>query len=393
MCHLLQEMSTVLPEPDIPTSPTQPTEGMPLKKRTIADIESREPSPGVRNRSRTDASASSSPATKRTLIGVSPYRDHSHILPNLNDKRLSSHCRPPTFVVALHRMLSNPAVEDVICWLPHGRAWRIINKEAFERIVLPLYFRHCYSSFMRQVSGWGFRRVSGGPDYGAYYHEMFLRGMPHLCIRMRRQVTKSNGLKGRKPKVDEFSPDFYKLSEDHPLPQALPIRGFVSPQSPPNPLSPLSPCLGLLAALQPEPQTDGAHSDLTGRWASPLSCVGSKGLVTQYPQEPPLHHISNLDTIVRLPSLGRPQLAWQHHLDCLPAVNGSSFSLASSQKDQSMMIPPLTLSYVGDNSNVGSPALYQDNHTALHRLMGIRELMAATENGLRMAAKTIASSK
>eukprot|EP00957_Ditylum_brightwellii_P183398 13970236-Ditylum_brightwellii.AAC.1 len=61
--------------------------------------------------------------------------------------------------------MSNPEFRDIITWLPHGRAWKMLNRKAFEEKVIPMYFRHCrYASFMRQVNGWGFNRIARGPD-------------------------------------------------------------------------------------------------------------------------------------------------------------------------------------------------------------------------------------
>jgi hypothetical protein len=83
--------------------------------------------------------------------------------------------KEPTFPVKLHLILSNPEFDDIIAWLPHGRSWRILQQKAFEERVIPLYFRHGrYSSFARQVNGWGFRRVTHGSDYNSYYHEVRL---------------------------------------------------------------------------------------------------------------------------------------------------------------------------------------------------------------------------
>jgi len=161
------------------------------------------------------------------------YRDYSHVKPDEGAIQMAAN-KEPTFIVKLHQMLSNPDIEDIISWLPHGRAWRILQRKPFEEQVIPLYFRHCrYSSFMRQVNGWGFRRVTNGSDYNAYYHEMFLRGMPHLCYKMRRLTTKDGGARGRHPKEedDEPSPDFYRLDEEHPLPESTPVRPPAPPVS------------------------------------------------------------------------------------------------------------------------------------------------------------------
>ena len=121
---------------------------------------------------------------------VAVYRDYSRDRP---EKPASS--RPTakdaahTFPMKLHAILSNPEFQDIISWLPHGRAWRILQHRAFEERVIPLYFRHGrYSSFARQVNGWGFRRITHGPDYNSYYHEMFLRGLPHLCDKVSIQI-------------------------------------------------------------------------------------------------------------------------------------------------------------------------------------------------------------
>lgn len=95
--------------------------------------------------------------------------------------------KEPPFPVKLHRILSNPEFSDIICWLPHGRSWRVLKPKAFEEKIIPMYFRHAkYASFMRQVNGWGFKRMTQGPDHNSYYHELFVSGMQHLCYKMRR---------------------------------------------------------------------------------------------------------------------------------------------------------------------------------------------------------------
>lgn len=147
----------------------------------------------------------------------STYRDYSRSLPEEREQMGRNPKEPTqTFPMKLHSILSNPEFQDIIAWLPHGRAWRILQHKAFEERVIPLYFRHGrYSSFARQVNGWGFRRITHGPDYNAYYHEMFLRGMPHLCEKMKRLTAKD----AKEAQADDSPiPDFYALSRDYPLP-------------------------------------------------------------------------------------------------------------------------------------------------------------------------------
>jgi hypothetical protein len=107
--------------------------------------------------------------------------------------------KEPTFPVKLHLILSNPEFDDIIAWLPHGRSWRILQQKAFEERVIPLYFRHGrYSSFARQVNGWGFRRVTHGSDYNSYYHEVRSK----LCFfAMHFKLSNTNSLLSLPPDV------------------------------------------------------------------------------------------------------------------------------------------------------------------------------------------------
>lgn len=71
----------------------------------------------------------------------------------------------------LEHILSEPTFASIVGWMPHGRAWKVFQPQEFTERVLPLYFESAnYSSFIRIVNAWGFRRFSSGPDANAYYH-------------------------------------------------------------------------------------------------------------------------------------------------------------------------------------------------------------------------------
>ncbi|KAL7498834.1 hypothetical protein ACHAWT_010797 [Skeletonema menzelii] len=114
-------------------------------------------------------------------------------------------------------MLVDPDLMHVISWLPHGRSWKIYNRDMFTEIALPRYFGHKnYASFVRIVNAWGFRRVTSGLDRDSYYHELFLRGKPELHQRMKRLPTTHKKTPISK---EDKAPDFYEMSKISPLPE------------------------------------------------------------------------------------------------------------------------------------------------------------------------------
>lgn len=106
--------------------------------------------------------------------------------------------------------------------MPHGRAWKIHNKELLMREVVPKYFvQSKYESFTRQLNGWGFKRLhQSGNDFNAYYHECFLRELPHLTVLMKRVPQNQGKLL---PYV-EGEPNFYEIEKQFRLPPQMPYH-------------------------------------------------------------------------------------------------------------------------------------------------------------------------
>merc|ERR1712151_388015 len=113
------------------------------------------------------------------------------------------------FPIILHRILSDEELSEIITWLPHGCSWKIINKSKFANEVIPKFFNQkCPRSFLRQVNGWGFIRITKGVDEGSYYHKLFLRDEPLLI----KSINRPPSFKATYNK-DEDPPNFRLIHE------------------------------------------------------------------------------------------------------------------------------------------------------------------------------------
>ena len=173
-------------------------------------------SPTVQPPKAASVSASADEADLSRELKAAPYfyyRDHSRTPDDDPLTPLTPLARVPNFPAKMQAILSRPDLADVVTWMPHGRSWRVLKPREFEIRVIPTYFDHSkFSSFIRQANGWGFRRITRGKDRNSYYHEHFLRGLPHLCKLMKRPGTS-------KKAVPQYEPDFYSIGEEHPLPE------------------------------------------------------------------------------------------------------------------------------------------------------------------------------
>jgi HSF-type DNA-binding len=142
------------------------------------------------------------------------YKDFSTLSDPDSLTPLTAPGRVPNFPAKMHAILSRSDLTEIVCWMPHGRAWKVLKPREFEVRVIPTYFEHAkFSSFIRQANGWGFRRLTHGQDRNSYYHPLFLRALPHLCKEMKRP-----GVAKKLAADPEHEPDLYAISELHPVP-------------------------------------------------------------------------------------------------------------------------------------------------------------------------------
>ena len=113
-------------------------------------------------------------ATAQTKQGQVPQHYYPPV-PHPEDAtvRASGWIRLQRFPVKLYALLAQPALQDIITWMPHGRSWKVLKPRVFETSILPVFFESDnYHSFNRVINAWSFRRKSTGPDRGSYFHEV-----------------------------------------------------------------------------------------------------------------------------------------------------------------------------------------------------------------------------
>lgn len=101
----------------------------------------------------------------------------------------STPAKRPAFILKLWNMVNDPANHECVQWADDGESFNVLNKENFEKTVLPKYFRHSnYSSFVRQLNMYGWYKVQdiasgaiqSGEEIRQFKSPYFIRGREDL---------------------------------------------------------------------------------------------------------------------------------------------------------------------------------------------------------------------
>lgn len=90
-----------------------------------------------------------------------------------------------------YELVNDPTSDDIVSWGPNGRTFIVWKPPEFARDLLPLHFKHNnFSSFVRQLNTYGFRKVD--PDRWEFANEYFMRGREDLLVQIHRRKPSSS---------------------------------------------------------------------------------------------------------------------------------------------------------------------------------------------------------
>ncbi|KAK7245562.1 hypothetical protein RIF29_40409 [Crotalaria pallida] len=92
----------------------------------------------------------------------------------------------PPFVGKTYEMVDDPSTNNIVSWGAKNRSFVVWDPPEFARVLLPKFFKHNnFSSFIRQLNTYGFRKVD--PEHWEFANDDFVKGQPDLLKNIHRR--------------------------------------------------------------------------------------------------------------------------------------------------------------------------------------------------------------
>jgi hypothetical protein len=87
-----------------------------------------------------------------------------------------------SFPVKLMEAITKHYDEGLVAWLPDGKSFVVVDQERFvEDVLLDAFKGGKYTSFVRKLNRWKFRRLTSNAGVDCFHNPLFLRERPELC--------------------------------------------------------------------------------------------------------------------------------------------------------------------------------------------------------------------
>ncbi|KAL9255666.1 Heat stress transcription factor B-3-like protein [Drosera capensis] len=125
---------------------------------------------------------------------------------------------PPPFLLKTFMLVDDPATDDVISWNVEGTTFVVWEPVEFARDLLPTLFKHSnFSSFVRQLNTYGFRKVA--TNRWEFCNDKFKKGKRDLLRDIHRRKAWANKQQNKPPNrtlTSDAEPVYVKEEEnDH----------------------------------------------------------------------------------------------------------------------------------------------------------------------------------